>query len=474
MMASGRSKAGDTTAPASSLAAEITARVQQLYLVHAPETAHDAKRERLVRVTVDAPELVLGREPEGAKALAIADLRVSRNHAVLARDATTGDVSIIDRSSRHGTIVDGRRVERAPLVHGTVIRLGESIFVFVDRRLTVEEAKTLAPETAALRGASLAMQLVRGEISLVARRPLPVLILGETGVGKERVAQEIHRQSGRHGPLVALNCAAIAPTLAETELFGYAAGAFTGATHKSEGLFVAAHGGTLFLDEIAELPSALQPKLLRAIATGEVRAVGRAETRQVDVRLVAATHGNLEGAVHDGGFRGDLLARLSGWTLRVPPLRERREDVLSLARWVLERDTGGLRISTNCAEALVLHGWPFNVRELEQVLAAAAIRAKDGVIRPEHLPHALARPISSRVGTSPSDPPATPLAALVSPDEIPDAEGLGRVVQWFDGNVARVAAYFGKDRKQIYRWAEKLSVDLDSARASGGSEGKED
>ncbi len=421
-------------------------------------------------MTIDTDELVLGREPEGARTLVVSDKRVSRIHAAFARDGATGDMCVADRGSRHGTIVDGNRIEGATrLVHGSVIRLGESIFVFTDSLLRMEEAKALAPETPALRGTSLSMQRVRGEIALVAPRSLPVLILGETGVGKELVAQEIHRQSRRSGPLLAVNCAAIAATLAETELFGHAAGAFTGATQRSDGVFVAADQGTLFLDEIAELPLALQPKLLRTLATGEVRPVGRTDSRRVDVRLVAATHGDLQGAVDRGGFRGDLLARLAGWTLRVPPLRERREDIVGLARLFLKRVAADLRLSAGCVEALVLGEWRYNVRELEQVLAAAAIRADRGVIRPEHLPEAMARPVLERTAVR-SDAARAPLQALVSPDAIPDADGLGRVVQWFDGNIARVASYFGKDRKQIYRWADRLGVDLQSARTAVGTD----
>jgi DNA-binding NtrC family response regulator len=474
---SGSRQPGDTTAPASSLGAGAVARVQQLHWVYAPgddDGSHDRRGgERIERVTLDADELVLGREPVGARTLVIADKRASRSHAVLVRDRATGDLRIVDRESRHGTLVDGGRVEQAAIRHGSVIRLGDSIFILSDTLLRMEEAKALAPESQALRGKSIAMQRVRGEIALVAPRSMPVLVLGETGVGKERVAQEIHRQSGRSGALVAVNCAAIAPTLAETELFGHAAGAFTGATAKSDGVFVAADKGTLFLDEIAELPLPLQPKLLRALATGEVRPVGRAEPRMVDVRLVAATHGNLRGAVDDGGFRGDLLARLAGWTLAVPPLRDRREDIVRLARFVLERANPRLQLSAGSVEALLLWDWPFNVRELEQVLTAAAVRASDGIVRPEQLPEPMARPLLTRARTTSSARPTAPLPVLVSPDATPDAEGLREIVQRFDGNVARVADYFGKDRKQVYRWAEKLGVDLDKERATGSRAGSD-
>jgi DNA-binding NtrC family response regulator len=201
--------------------------------------------------------------------------------------------------------------------------------------------------------------------------------------------------------------------------------------------------------------------------------VGRAEPRRVDVRVIAATHGNLDDAVRAGGFRADLLARLAGWTLRVPPLRDRREDVLTLAQACLARYAAGVRMSTSCAEALLSYSWPFNVRELEQTLAAAAVRVHDGVLRPAHLPEPIARPLLGRSSSTGSDQPEPPLQVRVAPDAVPDAAGLRVVADHFGGNVAQIAAYFGKDRKQVYRWAEKLGVDLGAARGGPEPQGTE-
>jgi transcriptional regulator with GAF, ATPase, and Fis domain len=454
---------GDTTAPQSSVVGTTPARIQLLHVVHAPEAALGQVGPR---VPIDTSELVVGREPQGARTLALVDARVSRSHAAIRRDAS-GDVHVQDGGSTHGTFVNGVRVEQAPLAHGSVLRMGDTLMVVSDTLLTVEQAKTLAPETPGLIGTSLAMQRVRGEIALVAPRPLSVLVLGETGVGKERVAEELHRASGRAGPLLAINCAAVAPALAESELFGHAAGAFTGAVQKHDGLFVAADRGTLFLDEVAELPAALQPKLLRTLATGEVRAVGRSEGRKVDVRVVAATHGDLEGAVQGGSFRADLFARLAGWVLVVPPLRDRREDIVRLTGAFVGRLAPGTRVTANAAEALLLHAWPFNVRELEQAVSAALVRATEGTLRHDHLPEPIARPIAARSRGAPSDAPPAPLRVRVPADAVPDAEGLRLVLEEFGGNVARVASYFGKDRKQIYRWAERLGVKTDGGRPAG-------
>jgi len=185
--------------------------------------------------------------------------------------------------------------------------------------------------------------------------------------------------------------------------------------------------------------------------------------RKVDVRIVAATNVDLEAAALRNSFRGDLFARLAGWVIRLPPLRDRREDVLGLARLVL--DDEGITLSSGAAEALVLHSWPYNVRELEQVVRAACLRAGRGkTIRPEHLPATLA----DRLGRSNAPEPAArselPLAILVPPDVIPNEAQLRLLAQRLQGNVGEMARYFGKDRKQVYRWLERHAIDPDAAR----------
>jgi transcriptional regulator with GAF, ATPase, and Fis domain len=439
-------------------------RIRQALVVFAPETTGTRS------VLLDTSPVAVGREPPGAHALRLADKEASRHHCTIEHDAARDVFVVADGGSRNGTYVDGVRAARADVRHGSVVRIGKSLIVFID--VEIATGAQLVRESATLRGQSLAMQTVRGEIPVVAPQSLPVLILGETGTGKERVAEEIHRQSGRRGPFIAVNCAAIPPSLAESELFGHAPGAFTGAAQRSEGLFVAADGGTLFLDEIGDLPLSVQPKLLRALAEGEVRAVGRSDSRRVDARVIAATHRDLDAAVADGGFRADLFARLSAWTMRLPPLRARKEDVLRLASGFLERVVDGsapILLTATAAEALLLFSWPHNVRQLEQVLAAARLRAgASDVLRVEHLPEEIARPLlaRARVVTSPSTKHSEPpLALLVSRDTPPNAEELRLVVARFDGNLAMVAEFFGKDRKQIYRWAEKLGVDPAAARA---------
>ncbi|MFZ5607522.1 MAG: nitrogen regulation protein NR(I) [Pseudomonadota bacterium] len=233
----------------------------------------------------------------------------------------------------------------------------------------------------ALVGQAPAMRALFRAIGRLAQVPLSVLITGETGTGKELVARALHRESPRaHKPFIALNTAAIPAELLESELFGHEAGAFTGATRRQPGRFEQADGGTLFLDEIGDMPAALQTRLLRVLAEGEFFRVGGRELIRVDVRVIAATHQPLEALVEQGRFRADLLHRLDVVRLRLPPLRERREDIPLLAARFLEdaARTLGLppkRLSAAALERLRAHAWPGNVRELENVcwrLAALA------------------------------------------------------------------------------------------------------
>ena len=415
-----------------------------------------------MRLTLGEGGATIGREPSGEAIVRLDDSEASRQHTRVEPDQD-GQWRAIDCGSRNGTIVDGNRASpNAPLRDGSVLRIGRSLFVFVDKLLP--SSVRLVPESAPLWGPSLPMQRVRGEIALSARSSAPVLVLGESGTGKELAASELHAQSGRKGEFVAVNCASIPAALAEAELFGHVAGAFTGATRGSEGMFAAADGGTLFLDEIGELDASVQAKLLRVLATGERRPLGRAEATKVDVRVVAATHRDLEQHVAAGIFRGDLFARLSASLVRLPPLRERRDDVVRIATAFLTNHFPGVALRVSAAEALTLFDWPYNVRELENVLRAAAARA-GGEIRPEHLPEETARGLRDRA-TRAINGGEPPIELVVARDATPDAPQLAAVLRHFDGNLSQVAAYFQRDRKQIYRWAERLGVDLTRGRSA--------
>ena len=255
---------------------------------------------------------------------------------------------------------------------------------------------------------SPAMRRVVETVAVVAASNVPVLVMGASGVGKEVVAQLIHDWSPRSaGPLVAANCAGLPESLVESELFGHTKGAFTGAGESRKGLFRAAHGGTLLLDEIGELPLHLQPKLLRALESGQITPVGSEVPVDVDTRLVAATNRDLGEAVKDGQFRDDLYYRINVVELTVPPLGERREDILPLARHFAVKFAGTpVRLSPQATQCLLAYGWPGNVRELRNAVQRACLLCRGDVILPEHLPPKIA------AGASPHGESTVPTGRL--------------------------------------------------------------
>jgi DNA-binding NtrC family response regulator len=281
----------------------------------------------------------------------------------------------------------------------------------------------------------------------VASTDATVLIQGESGTGKELVARAIHAASPRAGgPFVAVDCGAIAEGVLESELFGHARGAFTGAQQARRGLFEEAQGGTLFLDEIGDVGPNLQARLLRVLQEGTIRRVGTNEPVAVDVRVVAASNRDLEAAVKEGRFRADLYYRLAVVTIRIPPLRERREDVPLLAEHFAQKHgrAEGSAVSPAARDLLLAHDWPGNVRELENVVARALALNPSGVVMPEDLPDAV-RGLRARV-------------AARGPDvsDRPTLEELERryaalVLQEAGGNKTRAAEVLGIDRKTLYR-----------------------
>ncbi|MGE0482268.1 MAG: sigma 54-interacting transcriptional regulator [Phycisphaerae bacterium] len=258
-------------------------------------------------------------------------------------------------------------------------------------RESIEERRTDVFE--GIVGSSGAIKHIVERIRKVAPRTnLTVLILGETGTGKELIAEAIHKLSPRaHKPLLALNCAGLNENLLESQLFGHVRGAFTGADRDQKGYFVAADGGTLFLDEIGDMPPLMQAKVLRALERREITPLGSTEVKRVDVRLVAATHVNLKKAVEDERFREDLYYRLRQWVIEVPPLRERREDIPLLAHHLLEdanrkHKTRVDGISSEAMQLLTKYSWPGNVRELANAIETLAVEVEDRRIDADDLP----------------------------------------------------------------------------------------
>jgi len=302
---------------------------------------------------------------------------------------------------------------------------------------------------------SPAMQTVLELVERVAPTDATLLIQGESGTGKEVIAKAVHHASARAArPFVAVNCGAVPETLLESELFGYARGAFTGATTTKLGLFEEAHEGTLFLDEIAEMPAPLQVKLLRALQSGEVRRLGATQAATIDVRVIAATHGNLAALISQGSFREDLFYRLNVIQLVLPPLRDRREDIPALAEHFLARSAGKLgrelRLSAAALERLLRYPWPGNVRELENAIERAAILARRESVEPDDLPPHVAAGL--QLGPSPALPRQTTLADAERVHILQTLEGVG-------GNHSAAAEALGIGRTTLWRKLKEYGLD---------------
>lgn len=412
-----------------------------------------------VKWRLDAPrELQIGRGAPSEDVCLADDSQTSRLHASLL--VRPGQPPLLrDLGSSNGTFVNGARVSHAPLHDGDVVRVGGTLFILRDEPQPCPDA-----QVPTLIGHSPAIRHLRHEVALWAPSLATVLLLGDSGTGKEVTAQALHALSGQKGPLIAVNCAAIAETLAESQLFGHVSGAFTGAK-AHPGYFRAAHLGTLFLDEVGELPAPLQPKLLRALEEGVITPVGSVEPQPCKVRVIAATNRNLPSEVQRGALRGDLFARLSEIVLRLPPLRERREDILPILAHFLGPCPP---LQPALAEALLLHRWPWNVRELSKVATELRVRGAK-------LPQLTLDLIKDRLVT-PSDPPAQaqpsppskgsePTPALRPSDPPPlGKEELVLALAAHEGRIAQVARALGRSRQQIYRLLEQHGLSLSDFR----------
>jgi two-component system, NtrC family, response regulator HydG len=318
-------------------------------------------------------------------------------------------------------------------------------------------------------GASPAMGAVRTTIGRIAASPAPVVVLGESGTGKEVVARALHQQSPRRaGPFVAINCAGMVESLLESELFGHERGAFTGAHAAHRGLFEAASGGVLFLDEIGDMPPTTQAHLLRVLQEGEVRAVGATAPRKVDVRVVAATHVDLEAAVEAGRFRRDLYYRLATFRIDLPPLRSRPGDVTALAGFLLDRAVRRSgdrprRLSAAAHQALATYAWPGNVRELEAALVHALAMTDGDEIEPWHLPGRVTqrpRPAASAADRSAASLPLADgtYAGLRAALEQLERGYFERLLETAGGCVSQAARTAGLDRANLRRTLRRLGM----------------
>jgi sigma-54 dependent transcriptional regulator, acetoin dehydrogenase operon transcriptional activator AcoR len=398
-------------------------------------------------------------------ALDVPDTRMSAAHARIVR--SDGAYRLEDAGSTNGTLVNGKAVKSHALRDDDVVELGQTVFVY--REIEEEgagRARDLDPTTSAeaqtqpgLRtlDPNLARRLER--LSRVAPSLLSILLLGDTGTGKEVLARAVHALSRRPGPFVAVNCGAIPSNLVESHLFGHTRGAFSGAVKDEPGMVRSANFGTLLLDEIGDLPMSSQAALLRVLQEGEVLPVGSTQTAKVDVRIVAATHMPIEDLIERGVFRRDLYARLAGYTFTLPPLRERRVDLgLLIAALLASGKIGGppdVRIHREAARAMIRHSWPMNIRELEQCLRAACVLADDGLVTLDDLPVAIAGALGA--------PEPLLEDATDGKDEELRRELLVRIVD-AKGNVTEVARSMGKARQQIQRWLRRFAIDPEAYR----------
>jgi len=424
-------------------------RVPVLHIVFAGETICDGVRHRM------APgETLIGRRVAAGGISLAADEQASREHARLT--VKQERVTVEDLGSRNGVYVAAKRI-RGPvtLADGDVIRCGSTLAVF---RL----ARSQQPDypIGQLIGDSHEMRAVRLALKRVATATEIVLIRGETGCGKELAARAIHELSGRKGPLVAVNCAAIVANLFESQLFGHVAGAFSGAGEPALGYFRAASDGTLLLDELGEIPLELQAKLLRALETGSVVPVGATEPVLHHTRVVAATNADLDQAVAAGRFREDLYARIAQLTIDMPPLRSRREDVLRLLQHFLGDHPP---LAPSLAEALLNHEWPRNVRELSALASELRITAKEAErleLEPVRARLASTVVAHDEVATASSSIAAAPASAPTA-----SRETLARLLAEHDGNISAVARALRRSRTQTYRLIEQHGLVAEAYRS---------
>lgn len=377
-------------------------------------------------------------------ALSIPDPLMSSRHARIDRDLEGWQVR--DLGSKNGTTVNGLAVDRRRLVDGDVIGVGHTLLRY--REVAAAPGEAIAEVDPASRALGLATLLPElagdfDKLRAMAATDVAILISGPSGSGKELTAGAIHRLSGRPGELVAVNCGALPPGLVESQLFGHRRGSFSGADRDAVGLIRSADGSTLLLDEIGDLGAPAQAALLRTLESGEVLPVGATRAERVDFRLICATHRDLDAMVEAGEFRGDLLARISGYRVELPPLSERVEDLGELVARAVAAvpELAGARLSRSAALRLVDHEWRHNARELVAAIRSAAVLAGDGPIEVDHLPRSIRE------------------AGALEPEDRRRRDQLVALLREHGGNVSAVARALDKARMQIQRWLKRYAID---------------
>ncbi len=404
---------------------------------------------------LSAPRVTLGRGDTGKTRVGLNDRFASSEHARIDRKGTDeAAVHVLrDLGSRNGVFLNGERLPgEARLMDGDIFEIGHTLLCY--RELPVDQDGTFVPHGRARTRAPAMVSLTR-HLRQIASSREPVLLLGETGVGKDVAARFVHDESGRAGSFVAIDCGAVPEGLFESMLFGHVRGAFTGATEARDGEIAKADNGSLFLDEIANTTPAVQAKLLRVLEDGRVRRVGDDRSKPVDVRWLAAT--NQTDLQNDALFRGDLLQRLAGFVTTLPPLRQRREDLGALTACFLEQ-LGRQRVVVTPAAGRKLFGGALtgNVRRLRAALRTAVILAGDRPIGDEHV-------ISLEHAAQGGDPDGREPAPSATPAEL-DAVKLASVLRETKGNIVRAAEVLRTHPRQVYRFLDRFDIDLDALR----------
>lgn len=429
----GDDTAAGSTAAASASAAAIPGVVQIFGPGGVEHVATPLRRGRLV----------YGRR--SGSGIVIDDDRLSRDHVEVRRDHQGWNVT--DLGSRNGTHVEGARITGSVAAHGgALVRIGRALLMLWDDIRPWDSWR--APADGSGRVVGPRSVPILEAVERAARNGQPILVGGETGTGKELAIAAYQAATQRRGKFVAVNCAAIPVSLAEGMLFGSRRGAYSGAVD-AEGLIAAADGGVLFLDEVAELDLGVQAKLLRALETREVLALGATTPRAVDLRLCAATHRDLEASIRTGEFRADLYYRIARARVQLLALRERREEIPLLVAAALARASSSLVAHEKLVEHCCLQPWRGNVRDLLGAIECAVVNAREGgsdIVRLEHLPNA-----------APADTPApgdadSPAAANAM--EL-DLAALRQAIDAHGGNLAATARGLGLHRTQLYRLLER-------------------
>ena len=434
---------------------------RQIYIRRARLTCTEGEN-RAQSWLVDRDVITIGARPDCD--VVLSDSTVSRTHAEIVR-GREGTI-LRDLGSTNGTFVGPVRVREVYLSPETHFRVGKTELVFRPDDEVIDVVPSTSNQFEGLVGHGLAMREVFGVLERIAPTDLTVLVSGETGTGKELVSRALHKRSRRaNKPIIVFDCGAAPEGLVEAELFGHERGAFTGAIATREGLFEAADGGTLFIDEVGELPLELQPKLLRALEQREVRRIGSTKSRHVDVRVIAATNRNLADEVEAGRFREDLYYRIAVVELRLPSLRERRDDLPLLVDHLLRRADGGGRgvrgLDPEVEALFRAYHWPGNVRELNNVIERALPFCDGPTVTLRALPESLrrARPHTGAVAIPAAVSNQMPLKD--AKDRIIEAfekQYLEDLIEQHDGNVSRAARVAGMDRKSITRLLKKHQI----------------